>query len=74
MHGGACALTRMPKSKLDFWRAKLEGNRARDAMKLEQLVALGWKVLVVWECELRDMESVLTRLMTFLNEDAGETK
>lgn len=43
-------------------------------MKLEQLGAMGWKVLVVWECELRDMESVLTRLMTFLNEDAGEMK
>nr|WP_275255837.1 very short patch repair endonuclease [Achromobacter ruhlandii] len=74
MHGDACALARMPKSNLDFWRAKLEGNRTRDAMKLEQLGAMGWKVLVVWECELRDMESVLTRLMTFLNEDAGEMK
>nr|WP_279638345.1 very short patch repair endonuclease [Achromobacter agilis] len=74
MHGGACSLSRMPKSNLEFWRPKLEGNRVRDAMKLEQLHALGWKVLVVWECELRDMESLLTRLEAFLNEDAGGTK
>ncbi|WP_082993479.1 very short patch repair endonuclease [Bordetella bronchialis] len=70
----ACALSRMPKSNLNFWRPKLEGNRARDALKLEQLHALGWNVLVVWECELRDMKKLVTRLEAFLNDDAGESK
>jgi DNA mismatch endonuclease (patch repair protein) len=74
MHGGSCALSRMPKSKLEFWRTKLEGNRTRDALKLDQLRKLGWNVMVVWECELRDMENILRRLEAFLNEYAGETK
>lgn len=73
MHG-ACALSRIPKSNLDFWQPKLEGNRARDAVQLEQLHALGWTVLVVWECELRDMENLVIRLEAFLNDDAGEKK
>ncbi|WP_082306082.1 very short patch repair endonuclease [Achromobacter piechaudii] len=74
MHDVACSLSRMPKSNLDFWRPKLEGNRNRDEMKLEELRALGWKVIVVWECELRDMGNTLRRLEAFLNDDAGEMK
>ena len=73
MHGG-CVLSRMPKSNLNFWRSKLEGNSARDALRLDQLRGLGWKVLVVWECELRDMERLVARLEAFLNDDAGERK
>lgn len=70
MHEG-CLLARMPKSRLDFWRPKLEGNRARDAGKLEQLRVLGWDVMVVWECELSDMDLLLMRLEAFLNENKG---
>lgn len=70
MHEG-CALARMPKSRLEFWRPKLEGNRARDAVKLEQLHALGWDVMVVWECELRDLDALVARIVAFLNENKG---
>jgi DNA mismatch endonuclease (patch repair protein) len=65
-----CALARMPKSRLDFWRPKLEGNRARDTANVERLVALGWDVLLVWECELRDREQVSNALRRFIE---GET-
>lgn len=70
MHEG-CALARMPKSRLEFWRPKLEGNRARDAVKLEQQRALVWGVMVVWECELRDLDTLVARIELFLNEDEG---
>jgi DNA mismatch endonuclease (patch repair protein) len=70
MHEG-CTLARMPKSRLEFWRPKLEGNRARDAVKLEQLRALGWDVMVVWDCELRDLDALVVRLEAFLNEKKG---
>ena len=70
MHEG-CALARMPKSRLEFWRPKLEGNRARDAVKLEQLRALGWDVMVVWECELRELDALVARVEAFLNENKG---
>jgi DNA mismatch endonuclease (patch repair protein) len=64
-HDG-CRLARLPKSRLDFWLPKLEGNRLRDADKLGQLDQLGWNVLVIWECELKDLNSLEKRLKSFL--------
>lgn len=49
-----CANAVMPKSNSDFWRDKLEGNRDRDARNIDRLEEQGWRVLVVWECEIRD--------------------
>jgi DNA mismatch endonuclease (patch repair protein) len=72
MHEG-CPLARMPKSRLEFWRPKLEGNRARDAVKLDQLRALGWDVMVVWECQLRELDGLVTRIESFLNDNKGKT-
>lgn len=61
-----CALARMPKSRLDFWAPKLEANRARDLANVERLEAMGWKVALVWECELRDSERLGNRLRQFI--------
>lgn len=66
-----CALARMPKSRLDFWQAKLEGNRERDQRKLRDLAARGWRAMVVWECELRDLPGLAVRLEEFLNDQEG---
>lgn len=51
-----CVLARMPKSRLDFWRPKLEGNTERDSRNMVALREQGWDVLVVWECETKDTE------------------
>lgn len=48
-----CKLSRMPKSKLDFWRPKLESNRLRDERTRCALEADGWAVLEIWECETK---------------------
>lgn len=61
-----CTLARLPKSRLDFWREKLEGNAARDKRNLELLAQNGWRTLVVWECELKDMKQVAARVRRFL--------
>ncbi len=61
-----CRLARMPKSRLDFWTAKLEGNRARDLRNQAALAAAGWEALVVWECELGDKERVGDTIRSFL--------
>ena len=61
-----CPLARLPKSRLDFWLPKLEGNRARDLRKEAELLARGWEVHIVWECELRDEESLVRNLRHFL--------
>jgi len=50
----ACKLARLPKSRLEFWLPKLDGNRERDARNLTALEAAGWRVLIVWECQSRD--------------------
>jgi DNA mismatch endonuclease (patch repair protein) len=62
-----CRLARMPKSRQDFWVPKLEGNRLRDARIREQLAALGWRSLTLWECELRDTASLRNKIRTFLD-------
>ena len=61
-----CELARLPKSRLEFWQPKLEANRARDLRHEQDLDALGWSFLVVWECELRDRGALRRRLMEFL--------
>ena len=51
MHEG-CAKHSMPKSNVEFWSAKLLRNRERDRAQHAALEAMGWRVIVVWECEL----------------------
>jgi DNA mismatch endonuclease, patch repair protein len=46
-----CSNFRIPKTRSDWWAAKLSRNRTRDAQVREQLVAKGWRVVVIWECE-----------------------
>lgn len=52
-HGHDCPLFRWPGTRQDFWRTKIEGNRARDSMVVQTLGNAGWRVLTVWECALR---------------------
>lgn len=51
-HSG-CKYFVWPKSNADFWKSKIEKNMIRDRIKDEELYALGWRVIVVWECELK---------------------
>jgi DNA mismatch endonuclease (patch repair protein) len=62
----ACRLARLPKSRLDFWLPKLEGNRERDVANIERLEAAGWRVLLVWECQLKDREQLGNKLRRFV--------
>jgi DNA mismatch endonuclease (patch repair protein) len=65
-HGTTCKNTRWPKSKLDFWRPKLEQNQRRDKIVRRELRKLGWRVLVVWECQLRLSEALESKISAFL--------
>ena len=58
---------RMPKSRLEFWGPKLRENRARDLRNQRALKRLGWEYLVVWECQLKDLEALEFRIVDFLN-------
>jgi DNA mismatch endonuclease (patch repair protein) len=50
-HGHDCRKGREPESRPEYWGPKLRANRERDIAKAEQLVAHGWEVLTVWQCE-----------------------
>ena len=66
-----CALARLPKSRIEFWKPKLEGNRNRDLRKQAELLSAGWDALVVWECELSDESGLVARLRNFLDADTS---
>ena len=61
-----CRLARQPKSRLDYWLPKLERNRERDLRSTAALRAAGWKVLVIWECEVPDEAAAARLLASFL--------
>lgn len=65
-HAG-CALARLPKSKLDFWLPKLSSNAARDVKNIAALQRMGWEVMIIWECELRDTAALLDKIRGFLD-------
>lgn len=67
-HGDkACKNSVLPKSRTDFWHAKLQRNVERDVQHILSLESLGYRVFVVWECEVSDSESLKTKLVEFLD-------
>lgn len=69
-----CASSRIPKSRVDFWSSKLNGNKARDIRNREALLDAGWQVMVVWECELSDLSVLQERLRLFLGSPGNVVK
>ncbi len=63
-----CPNATVPASRPDYWLAKLQKNRTRDVRNVRALRDDGWDVMVVWECETRDMKRLTARLTTFLSE------
>lgn len=64
-----CKLARMPKSRIDFWQRKLTRNKERDEENILKLQAAGWDVLVVWECETKDIVGLTERITGFLKKE-----
>ncbi len=63
-----CAGATMPKTRMEFWTAKFQATVERDLRKKEELKQAGWKVITVWECELKkDPEVVLKSIINQLH-------
>lgn len=60
-----------PKSNINFWKKKFEYNRRRDLKNYDLLKQMGWKVIIVWECEIRHGDAA-SRLEQLLGEIGGE--
>ncbi len=61
-----CKSAGTPRTRRAFWEEKFARNVARDAAKAEALAALGWGLLVLWECELKDRDVLAARLLDYL--------
>jgi DNA mismatch endonuclease (patch repair protein) len=57
-HGHDCRFFKLPGTRTEWWHEKLEQNRIRDQRNIQGLLTGGWRVLVVWECALRDPGSI----------------
>ena len=71
-----CRYATKPKSNVEFWETKIARNKHRDEVTAAHLEALGWTVIVVWECELRGKETAEARIQTLAEEirSSGELK
>jgi DNA mismatch endonuclease (patch repair protein) len=62
----ACRDARAPKSNTAYWHPKLLRNQDRDAEHIAALKGTGWRVLVIWECQIKDEQALKQRLHAFL--------
>lgn len=67
-HQHGCGRYRMPRSNREFWEPKLASNAERDKVTLTLLAQDGWKVLVIWECQIKDMDKLKLRIVEFLEQ------
>lgn len=65
-HAG-CKYAYLPKTRVDFWQDKFSKNRSRDSLVQNELTGLGWLVLIIWECELRDCSALTEKLHDLLS-------
>lgn len=55
-HGHTCKAGHLPSSNLFYWRKKIEENMIRDEKKIELLKSLNWNIIIVWQCELKNIK------------------
>lgn len=61
-----CIDSHVPKSRRDYWLPKLRRNQKRDSDNVKKLRGMGWRVLVVWECEVANIKKLSAKLEAFL--------
>ena len=65
-HHEGCKKARIPKTHTDFWQNKIDRNIKNDQLYTQQLIELGWKVIVIWECELskKEFQTTMERIIS----------
>jgi DNA mismatch endonuclease, patch repair protein len=72
-HHVSCRDSKLPTSNLEYWLPKLQRTRERDCERQQALERSGWQVLVLWECELRDIGTIKQGLVDFLGPSRWRT-
>jgi len=62
-----CKYATTPKTRKEFWENKFNANKIRDQKKLKEIKNLGWKFIIIWECEARNIQSIEEKIKRFLN-------
>lgn len=62
-----CKRSSIPSSNTEFWETKIKKNIERDKTKIRELKRLGWKVLIIWQCRIKDTDKVIATLEKFMN-------
>lgn len=65
-HGNNCKKGKLPSSNIDFWRGKISNNKLRDDKNSDLLIKLGWKVIIIWQCEISKIDNrikILNKLL-----------
>lgn len=70
-HHHTCKIGHVPASRTEFWQQKFARNKQRDERNLQDLSGMGWEVLVIWECELKDVDGAVQRAAAFLDQRSG---
>jgi DNA mismatch endonuclease (patch repair protein) len=65
-HGHNCDKGKLPKSRAEYWTAKIKMNRDRDARAIVRLEDAGWRTLLIWQCELKGLDAIGRVLSEFL--------
>lgn len=69
-----CKNATLPSSNTDYWHRKIDRNRKRDRRVREALRKVGWRTAVIWECKLRDPDSVARRLLKLASVSGSREK
>ena len=67
-HGHNCKKGKLPSSNIDFWREKISNNKSRDDKNSDLLIKLGWQVIIIWQCEISNVNNREIRLEFLLEE------
>ncbi len=62
-----CKYASTPKTRKEFWENKFNANKIRDQKILKEIKNLGWKFIIIWECEARNIRSIEEKIKRFLN-------
>ncbi len=72
-HGHGCKKAALPTSNIEFWESKIQSNIVRDVRHQADLEKAGWKVIIIWECEINGKEKFLKKMETVVEEIRSTT-
>lgn len=70
-HGHNCKKAALPETNKQFWKKKIDGNVKRDKKNLDDLLKMGWKSFVIWQCEIKKstLENKIHQIKVFLENE-----